>query len=922
MAARSSGTTEQPVQTEADLYADRQTAAGLAGQDTEARDARFLRLALESEPSLPESLSEPARSLGNERMLGAYRLREEIGRGGMGVIYRAVHARTSQVVALKTVLPQYTQDTEILARFEREAQTVAKLSHPHIIPIYEVGNEADGTPHFSMMLAGGGSLHHLKANYRGRWRQIAVLLGKVARAIHHAHTQGVLHRDLKPGNILFDGSHEPLVTDFGLAKWFTGKDDLTQTRAILGTPHYIAPEQAQGRMGELTAATDVYSLGAILFELLTGQPPFTGDNPLDVFRQVTGQVPPRPRSLAPTVPRALERICLQCLEKQPENRYQCAGDLADDLDRWLNGEQAIAPSFRWRPRWMSLRQMVIPGASALAVLVAVVWAAKSAWNHRRAGLTDLLLAVSVDDLNQGAEMHSVAASFTNELERCLGGRGGFHVRHPEPSATESEAKISDPVAYGHEANAPAVLAGSVRCEGDQIRLVVRLVRTEDKETLWQHSSSLPAEGTGRNLPGTAKDTVDALSAKLATTPKLLAKTPSRVSVDAKAFYTKGRELASRPTQTDLGDAITLIQKAIRLDPNYVEAQVALAQCYWMQAYMWEDADKLSPAEDAASKVLVRHPHSSAAHRILGSCDFKQARYSQALGRFWNALEDDPQSALNNFWVGATLREMGHPDQAEPWLRRAARLDPVHGSYAGALGETLMLSSSDEEAEEALQRGLELDPDQADTLIAIAVLRLWQHRPEEARRFCAAATRRFPDYRRDLQVQAMIELFQGDAEQARRDYERLRAANSYEQGWESYGAINPSSALAYLAKERGEPEQSCALASEAMSRDQALLDRYPNNSRILHDAAATYLMMGDREKAMQGLQSAIASGWVEHRSTLLDPRFRSLANDARFSYLLSSTFPKAYPATEATPVVSAPAQVNSGNSRGMKKILDR
>src|SRR6266566_889207 len=217
--------------------------------------------------------------------LGNYQILNEIGRGGMGVIYRARQRHSRRIVALKRILAYHADSQETLARFRREAEAAASLDHPNILPIYEVSESDDGLPFFSMKFASGGSLLEAAPALRGEPRRAVALMAKVSRAVQYAHGQGILHRDLKPGNILLDGRGEPLVSDFGLAKWLDTTSNLTRTLTIFGTPGYIAPEQARGPAAKLTPAADLYSLGAILFDLFTGRPPFLGEHALAVIQQ-------------------------------------------------------------------------------------------------------------------------------------------------------------------------------------------------------------------------------------------------------------------------------------------------------------------------------------------------------------------------------------------------------------------------------------------------------------------------------------------------------------------------------------------------------------------------------------------------------------------------------------------------------------
>jgi serine/threonine protein kinase len=278
------------------------------------------------------------------QFFGEYELLAEVGRGGMGIVYRARHTSLNRVVALKMILPGAGLSREDLQRFHTEAESTAQLRHPNIVSLHAVG-EIDGRHFYSMDFIDGASLSQRLAAGPLCGRLAARYLATVARAIHHAHRQGILHRDLKPSNILLDADDQPHVTDFGLAKKLGADSGQTRTGQVMGTPSYMSPEQANGRIHELGPPCDVYGLGAILYELLTGRPPFCSDTPLDTLRHVLERDPAPPRLLNPKVERDLEAICLKCLEKDPRRRYASAEALAGDLDNYLSGNSIRASTF-------------------------------------------------------------------------------------------------------------------------------------------------------------------------------------------------------------------------------------------------------------------------------------------------------------------------------------------------------------------------------------------------------------------------------------------------------------------------------------------------------------------------------------------------------------------------------------------------
>ena len=280
------------------------------------------------------------------RSFGDYELIEELGRGGMGVVYKARQISLNRTVAVKLILRGQLASKADRDRFRAEAEAAAGLDHPSIVPIYDVG-EVDGQPYFSMKYVAGETLATRIAAGPLPNRETAQLLATVARAIEYAHGRGLLHRDLKPANILIDHEGRPHVTDFGLARRLDDTESLTQSGAVLGTPAYMAPEQAAGDRGRLGPACDVYSLGTVLYAAQTGRPPFQGPSPIDTVLMVLEQDPLPPRLLNASADRDLEMIALRCLQKPPELRYATAGKLADDLEAYLAGEPIAARNGRF-----------------------------------------------------------------------------------------------------------------------------------------------------------------------------------------------------------------------------------------------------------------------------------------------------------------------------------------------------------------------------------------------------------------------------------------------------------------------------------------------------------------------------------------------------------------------------------------------
>ena len=392
---------------------------------------------------------------------GDYELLEEIGRGGQGVVFRARQKTLNRTVALKVIgLGEWATKAH-LKRFRLEAEAAASLDHPGIVPIHEVG-ERDGSCYFSMKLVEGGQLDEVVRHEAMSIRCAVELIAKVSRTVHYAHEHGILHRDIKPGNILLDKKGEPHLTDFGLARLVESESTVTRTLEVLGTPSYMAPEQAVGNNAQLTSATDVYGLGAVLYQLLTGHPPFTGGTTYETIKLLLDTEPRQPRLLNPKIDRDLSTICLKCLEKDPQCRYSSSLALAEDLEHWLKHEPIrarrtgiVIRGSKWVRRNPTTALLFALSLAFAATLGVIIWKSTSLPSPPSDGVAVLPFV----DLSPAKDQEYFCDGISEEILGALAKVEGLRVV-ARTSSFSFKGKNADVTEIARKLNVQNILEGS------------------------------------------------------------------------------------------------------------------------------------------------------------------------------------------------------------------------------------------------------------------------------------------------------------------------------------------------------------------------------------------------------------------------------------------------------------------------------
>jgi TolB-like protein/tRNA A-37 threonylcarbamoyl transferase component Bud32 len=667
--------------------------------------------------------------------LGDYEILDEIGRGGMGVIYLARQRHPQRIVAVKRVLDYHADSHETLRRFRREADAAASLDHPNVLPIYEVSESEDGLPFFSMKFATGGSLRKVGQAPRGKPRQSVQLMTKVARAVEYAHSQGILHRDLKPGNILLDGHGEPLVSDFGLAKWLDANRDLTKSLTAFGTPGYTAPEQAEGKAADLTPAADVYSLGAILFELLTGRPPFLGSNALAVVRQASEMPAPKLRSLSHSHDRDLETICARCLERDPKARYRSAGDLATDLERWLDGRPIVARPLsvatqlgRWSRRNPTL---LATGAACLLFGAVTMWFFRGELARVLPAAPGKSIAVlPFQNLSEEKSNAYFAEGIQNEILTRLATVRDLKVIS-RTSTAKYQSKPDNLKIVAQELGVSTILEGAVQKAGDKVRVNVQLIDARSDTHLWAKSYDRDFKDALGVESEVSEEIAEALKANLSPSEShglAAVRTPDAEAYDlflrGEYEFHQADDALNSSAALDRADAF--YRRALARDPNFAEAAAELARSRLVRHWFFSPltATELEEVKSLISRALVLAPNLPEAHLALGLFYyFGHRQYEKALTEFNRTLELQPNNALARHLCAAVYHRRGEWKRTLADYQRAQELDPrdaVHPKAVGFAYEALRLWKNAERAE---LRALAIDPRREDAALFLALTRL-------------------------------------------------------------------------------------------------------------------------------------------------------------------------------------------------------
>jgi serine/threonine-protein kinase len=869
----------------------------------------------------PSSRSRSSLPLGSD--FGTrYHIESLLGKGGMGEVYKAYDKELDRTVAIKLVLADLAEEPETMQRFKQELLMASKISHKNILRIHDLG-DVEGTKFISMAYVEGEDLHHvLKREGRLPLERALKITRQLCGALAAAHAEDVVHRDLKPQNVLIDKADNIYVSDFGLAKSLeVGAAGMTRTGDLLGTPRYMAPEQALRKRVDHRA--DLYSLGLIIYEMVTGTVPFTGDSAIQVMLMRINEKPKSPKELNPDLPDYLVRIIMRCLEREPERRYQNAGEILADLD----AERASASRTTLSMRSVQIN-LPMPergnwgwfAAAAAVVLLLVAFAVPPVRRMilRQPPPTQTLSTVSgVPPLTQGKylailplrvpgddpSLNYIAEGLSDAITAKL-----FQLKevHLASSAASDKVKLSDPVEkIARQLGANLVLRGDLQSSGDQIRIIVSLQDVADGKRVWSDEFS----GSSRDVLALEDKIFARLAPALELKPDDIALASAAPhpteNIDAYQLYLKGNNAFHGAHWQQALDAY---QDALKKDPSFALAYAGLADAN-LSMYRQTKQDLWARrAVGAAQQAQHLNDNLPEVHFSLGSVYYSTGKYPQAIAELNRALQLAPNSDEAYRRLGNAYLAAGQKDQALQALQRAVESNPYYWDNYIDLGDAYEQTGDYDKALAAFKHVAQLEPDSPDGYVNMGGVYLYQGRFDE----CIAPfqkalslepsfddysnlgtayffLRRFPEaqqmYEKAVELNPNSQVAMGNLGDAYRwSGQPQKAAEAYEKaiGLANHDLeVNPRDAetLGYLALyyvKRGDSAQ--ALSSVLRARSLA-----KDDVNVIYDEAVVHALAGQTADALKSLREAFQKGYSPDFAKS-DPQLDSLANNPEFGSL--------------------------------------
>jgi len=813
-----------------------------------------------------------------------YTVIEKLGGGGMGVVYKAHDLKLDRFVALKFLPPHLSANEEEKARFVREAKAASALDHPNICTIHEIDETADGQIFICMTYYEGETIKKKVGSDQLSVSSVIDLATQIAQGLAKAHEKGIVHRDIKPANLFVTNDGIVKIVDFGLAM-LAGQTRLTQPGMIVGTLAYMAPEQLQGN--DVDRRSDIWALGVVLYEMLTGQLPFTGEQKGEkVFSYSSLNQTLLPIDLTELrhseLPAKLEQIINKALQKDRESRYQRVEEMLTDL-RELKSEHQTGTTKQTRAKVsMPQRARAFLYGAGIVVLALLAWyfftPPKTASTSRKS-----IAVLPFTNLSANKDDEYFSDGITEDILTQVSKIGDLRVIS-RTSIMQYKGTKKSIQEIANELNVETILEGSVRRAGNHVRIVAQLIDARNDEHLWSETYDKEYAQIFAIQSDVAQKIAAALKAKLSPAEKERIEKKPTNNLTAYEYYLKGRDYYYRYQKQANENAIDLFEKALELDPNYALAYAGLGDAYAQRYGRFSFAASwLDSALAMSNKAIALDPNSAEAYKALGTVYAYKGWLNKALEVFLQAVERNPNylPAVSN--IGIFYLNTGTFDEALRWSKKVVILDPTDAYNYFIVGNIYRHLDKPAEAEQWLVKAVELQPDFGDTYHNLALLYLGQGKNQQAMAQIQKLLAPDPNDIRNLDWAGEIAEQAGNFTEAKLYFQRSMTNNT---SFETDPFTSSGIGLGHILWQEGKQKEARKLLNLTFAPRQKQIEEGNNDAFFLYYCAAIHAIQNNKKEAYTWLQKAIEAGWRNYRTTLRDAWFENLRNDGQFKQMMA------------------------------------